>query len=131
MSPTLDAVRTATPPVSAADGPTVSFDELGVPDRVVKSLATRGITSAFPIQAATLPDSLAGRDVIGRGRTGSGKTVAFAVPTVTAIAASSVERQPKSPRGLILVPTRELAAQVAETLVPLATALGLHVSGRG
>ena len=124
MSSTLDDRRPSTP----ADEAAITFDQLGVPDRVVRSLATRGITAAFPIQAATLPDSLSGRDVIGRGRTGSGKTVAFAVPTVAAIAASGVERQPKSPRGLILVPTRELAAQVAETLVPLATSLGLHVS---
>lgn len=125
MSPTLDALRPATPAVSDE---VVSFEQLGVAERVVQSLSSRGITSAFPIQSATLPDSLAGRDVIGRGRTGSGKTVAFAVPTVMAIAASRADRQPKSPRGLILVPTRELAAQVAETLVPLATALGLHVS---
>ena len=89
MSPTLDALRPATPAVSDE---VVSFEQLGVAERVVQSLSSRGITSAFPIQSATLPDSLAGRDVIGRGRTGSGKTVAFAVPTVMAIAASRADR---------------------------------------
>ncbi len=109
--------------------PTVgSFAELGVPSPIVDALGAAGITAPFPIQAATLADSLAGRDVIGRGRTGSGKTVAFAVPTVAVIAAAGRTREPKRPRGLILVPTRELAAQVAETLTPLAGALGLGVA---
>ena len=108
--------------------PTTGFAELGVPKAVVSALAARGITAPFPIQAATLPDSLAGRDVLGRGRTGSGKTVAFAVPTVVALAAHGERSHPKRPRGLVLVPTRELAAQVAETLVPLAHALGLRVT---
>ena len=103
------------------------FAELGVPAPVVTALGRRGITTAFPIQAATLPDSIAGRDVIGRGRTGSGKTVAFSIPTVLALAASG-RRQPHRPRGLVLVPTRELATQVAETLAPLAAALGLRTT---
>lgn len=110
--------------VSRAD--TADFAELGVPSPLVAALAQRGITAPFPIQAATLGDSLAGRDVIGRGRTGSGKTVAFALPTVVAVAGH--RRTPRKPHGLVLVPTRELAAQVAETLVPLATALGLRVT---
>ena len=91
----------------------VPFAELGVPAPLVKALSTRGITSAFPIQAATLPDSLAGRDVLGRGRTGSGKTVAFALPTLAALAKSGRRRNPGAPRALVLVPTRELATQVA------------------
>lgn len=117
-------------PRSARDVPLSGpgFAELGVPGPLVESLARRGITTAFPIQAATLPDALAGRDVLGRGRTGSGKTVAFAVPTVAALAASRRPRRPGLPRALVLLPTRELASQVAATMAPLATALGLRVT---
>jgi superfamily II DNA/RNA helicase len=104
------------------------FVELGVPARIVAALAERGIHAPFPIQAATLPDSLAGRDVLGRGRTGSGKTVAFAVPTVTRLARSQLPRQAGRPRALILVPTRELANQVATTIAPLAAASGLRIT---
>nr|WP_202881466.1 DEAD/DEAH box helicase [Pedococcus badiiscoriae] len=86
----------------------------------------RGIDAPFPIQAATLPDSLAGRDVLGRGRTGSGKTVAFSLPTIATLAASGRRRAPHTPRALVLVPTRELAIQVAETMTPLAAALELR-----
>jgi superfamily II DNA/RNA helicase len=102
--------------------PTLSFIDCGVPPRIVAALRERGIDAPFPIQAATLPDSLAGRDVLGRGRTGSGKTVAFALPTIAALAASGRRRAPHSPRALVLVPTRELATQVAETVQPLAAA---------
>jgi superfamily II DNA/RNA helicase len=105
-----------------------SFEQLGVPAALVQVLAGRGITSPFPIQAATLPDSLAGRDVLGRGRTGSGKTVAFSVPTVVALTSSGKARRPSRPRALVLLPTRELASQVAETMTPLAAALGLKVT---
>ncbi|WP_426566315.1 DEAD/DEAH box helicase [Angustibacter sp. McL0619] len=105
-----------------------SFADLGVDARLVRSLAERDITAAFPIQAKTLPDSLAGRDVLGKGKTGSGKTVAFALPTVTALAASGRARRPGRPRALVLLPTRELASQVAETITPLAKALGLNVT---
>lgn len=111
-----------------ASAPGASFAELGVPDALVKSLAKDGITSPFPIQSATLPDALAGRDVLGRGRTGSGKTVAFAIPTVVALSSSGDGRQARRPRALVLVPTRELASQVADTLVPLARAAGLRVA---
>jgi superfamily II DNA/RNA helicase len=104
----------------------VPFSELGVPARLVTALSQGGITTAFPIQAATLPDSLAGRDVLGRGRTGSGKTVAFALPTLATLAKSGRRRNPGAPRALVLVPTRELATQVAETITPLATALDLR-----
>jgi superfamily II DNA/RNA helicase len=104
---------------------TVSFADCGVPARIVAALHARGIDTPFPIQAATLPDSLAGRDVLGRGRTGSGKTVAFAVPTLATLSASGRRRAPHTPRALVLVPTRELAIQVAETMQPLAAAVGL------
>jgi superfamily II DNA/RNA helicase len=104
---------------------TVSFADCGVPARIVAALHARGIDTPFPIQAATLPDSLGGRDVLGRGRTGSGKTVAFAVPTLATLSASGRRRAPHTPRALVLVPTRELAIQVAETMQPLAAAVGL------
>jgi superfamily II DNA/RNA helicase len=101
-----------------------SFASLGVPAPIVQALADRGVTEPFPIQAATLPDSLAGRDVLGRGQTGSGKTIAFAIPTVVALDTSTTKRKPGKPRALILVPTRELANQVAESLAPLAAVMG-------
>lgn len=111
----------------AAATPT-SFTDLGVPAPLVASLVRRGITEPFPIQAATLRDTLAGRDVLGRGRTGSGKTLAFALPMVARIAASPTRRRPSRPRGLVLAPTRELASQIAETVEPLAAAAGLTVT---
>jgi superfamily II DNA/RNA helicase len=88
-------------------------------------LGDAGITTPFPIQAATLPDALAGRDVLGRGRTGSGKTIAFSIPLVTALAGGHT--MACRPRGLVLVPTRELASQVQAVLAPLAKAVGLTV----
>lgn len=103
-----------------------TFADLGVPAPLVDSLAQRGITNPFPIQAASLPDTLAGRDVLGRGRTGSGKTVAFSLPTLAVLSASQRPRRPRQPRALILVPTRELAVQVLETLAPLAKAVNLR-----
>ncbi|MGH9179111.1 MAG: DEAD/DEAH box helicase, partial [Acidimicrobiales bacterium] len=99
-----------------------------MPRALSAALARRGIVVPFPIQAAALPDALAGRDVLGRGRTGSGKTVAFAVPIVAALSSSALRPGPKRPRALVLVPTRELASQVAETLTPLAAAVGLRVA---
>ena len=105
-----------------------SFGELGVAPALVASLSAGGIDVPFPIQAATLRDSLAGRDVLGRGRTGSGKTVAFALPIVTALSTSGRRAQPRRPRALVLVPTRELATQVAATLSPLAAAMRLRVA---
>lgn len=105
---------------------TTSFADLGVPAPVVTALAGSGITSPFPIQVATLPDSLAGRDVLGRGKTGSGKTLAFAIPLVTRRA--DTRRRPSRPSGLVLAPTRELATQIAATLQPLAATRGLTVA---
>ena len=105
-----------------------SFSALGVPAPIVAVLKAQGVENPFPIQSATLPDTLAGRDVLGRGQTGSGKTIAFAVPTVAGLAASGTTREPHCPRSLILVPTRELANQVAATIRPLAAAMSLRLA---
>ncbi|MGY2082223.1 DEAD/DEAH box helicase [Blastococcus sp. SYSU DS0539] len=105
-----------------------TFAALGVPAPLVEVLTASGITSPFPIQVATLPDSLGGQDVLGRGRTGSGKTLAFSLPLVARLAASTSKRQPKRPRSLILVPTRELANQVAAVVDPMARALGMKTT---
>ncbi|HEY2331449.1 MAG TPA: DEAD/DEAH box helicase [Acidimicrobiales bacterium] len=102
-----------------------TFHALGAPQAVADRLAARGITEPFPIQALTLPDALAGRDVCGKAPTGSGKTIAFGIPMVTRLTGKS---KPRHPRGLVLVPTRELAAQVAEELQLLAGPKGLHVA---
>ncbi len=103
-----------------------SFPELGVPAELSHVLASAGITVPTPIQAATLPDSLSGRDVLGRGRTGSGKTIAFLLPLVARLAASGSRRAATRPRALILAPTRELVAQIDEAFQPLAKAAGLR-----
>jgi superfamily II DNA/RNA helicase len=121
------------PVVPTGDAPTVlptdtTFAALGVPAPLVEVLEASGITAPFPIQVATLPDTLAGRDVLGRGRTGSGKTLAFSLPLVARLAASDSRRTPKRPRALILVPTRELANQVAAVVDPLARALGMKTT---
>ena len=106
-----------------------SFLSLGVPEKLAAVLAADGKTDPFPIQRDTLPDSLAGRDVLGRGRTGSGKTIAFALPMVARLSGSGAARRtPGRPRGLVLAPTRELATQIAATLAPLADAAGLRVT---
>ncbi|MFZ1372477.1 MAG: DEAD/DEAH box helicase, partial [Nostocoides sp.] len=91
-----------------------SFSTLGVPTTLVAALAERGITTPTPIQAATLPDALAGRDVLGRGRTGSGKTLAFGLPLIARLLEEDKRPSPKKPRSLVLVPTRELAMQVSD-----------------
>ena len=114
---------TASAPRTSATTDAATFAGLGVAPLLIASLASGGIDAPFPIQSATLPDSLAGRDVLGRGRTGSGKTVAFALPLVSALAGS--RSAARRPRGLVLVPTRELAVQVDNTIAPLAEAMGL------
>ncbi|WP_432827220.1 DEAD/DEAH box helicase [Dactylosporangium sp. CA-092794] len=103
-----------------------TFADLGVPAVLTRALATAGITEPLPIQAATLPDTLAGRDVLGRGRTGSGKTYAFVLPVLARLAASGSPRRPGRPRALILAPTRELATQIQAAMAPLAQALSLR-----
>jgi superfamily II DNA/RNA helicase len=107
--------------------PAPTFAALGVPAVLDRTLAGQGIEAPFPIQAATLPDTLAGRDVLGRGRTGSGKTLAFAIPLVARLdaAGAAVVRAPRRPLGLVLAPTRELATQINATVEPLARAAGL------
>jgi len=102
-----------------------SFADLGVPSNLARILSDQGITTPTPIQAATLPDSLAGRDVLGRGRTGSGKTYAFLLPLVARL--DDTRRKPRAtaPRALILAPTRELVGQIDAALAPLAKAAGL------
>jgi len=103
-----------------------NFRDLGVPTGLVTVLTEHGITTPFPIQSATLPDSLAGRDVLGRGKTGSGKTYAFVLPMLARLASSQTRRQPKRPRALVLAPTRELALQIDAAIAPLAAALSLR-----
>ncbi|HVX55823.1 DEAD/DEAH box helicase [Nocardioides sp.] len=102
-----------------------SFASLGLPEQLSHVLTGLGIETPTPIQAATLPDSLAGRDVLGRGRTGSGKTYAFLLPLVARLAASGKRPNPRAPRALILAPTRELVTQIEASLTPLAQAAGL------
>ncbi|MDX6302110.1 MAG: hypothetical protein QOF53_3324 [Nocardioidaceae bacterium] len=109
-----------------ADHNARSFADLGLPATLVAALADAGITTPFPIQSATLPDSLAGRDVLGRGRTGSGKTYAFVLPLLARLAARPGDRRPKRPRALVLAPTRELATQIEEAMAPLARSVGLR-----
>ncbi|WP_031273174.1 DEAD/DEAH box helicase [Curtobacterium sp. B8] len=104
------------------------FSDLGVPAPMVDVLAQQGKETAFPIQADTLPDSLRGKDVLGRGRTGSGKTIAFAIPLAARLAASGRKRRAGRPRALVLAPTRELATQIDATLAPLAKAMGLNTT---
>ncbi|WP_413248662.1 DEAD/DEAH box helicase [Sinomonas flava] len=105
----------------------ITFASLGVPAALADTLAGQGIETPFPIQTKTLPDTLAGRDVLGRGQTGSGKTIAFAIPLVARLAAqgAAISRTPRRPQGLVLAPTRELATQINATVEPLAKAAGL------
>jgi len=103
-----------------------TFARLGVPVSLTTVLAAADITIPTPIQAATLPDSFAGRDVLGRGRTGSGKTYAFLLPLLTRLAASKTTRQSRKPRALILAPTRELVNQIQAAMTPLAKPLGIN-----
>jgi superfamily II DNA/RNA helicase len=115
---------------SAAPGDDLTTDTtfagLGVPAPLVGVLKGQGITAPFPVQAATLPDALAGRDILGRAQTGSGKTLGFSLPLVTRLAGGSTLSA--RPRGLVLVPTRELATQVTDVLKPLARAMDLMVT---
>ncbi|MFE9254564.1 DEAD/DEAH box helicase [Streptomyces sp. NPDC006879] len=106
--------------------PVVSFDDLDMPAALLKTLAAQGVTEPFPIQAATLPNSLAGRDLLGRGRTGSGKTLAFGLALLARTAGRRAE--PHAPLALVLVPTRELAQQVTDALTPYATAVNLRIA---
>ncbi|WP_246111148.1 DEAD/DEAH box helicase, partial [Terrabacter aerolatus] len=102
------------------------FAALGLPERIVERLAREGITSPFPIQTATIPDALAGKDVLGRGQTGSGKTLAFGLPLITRLLEGQATRRPRKPHALILTPTRELAMQISDALEPLVHVAGLR-----
>ncbi|MDF2146274.1 DEAD/DEAH box helicase [Knoellia sp. p5-6-4] len=101
------------------------FAAMGLPEALVTRLARDGITTPFPIQTATIPDALAGKDVLGRGQTGSGKTLAFGLPTLARLADGN-KAAPRRPRALVMVPTRELAMQVSDALEPLVHVLGLR-----
>jgi superfamily II DNA/RNA helicase len=103
------------------DVPAVSFADLGVAQDLIDALDELGFTDPFPVQSLTIPDGLAGRDVCGKAQTGSGKTLAFGIPLIERTRAAD----PHRPHSLVLVPTRELANQVAEDLTPLAAARGL------
>jgi superfamily II DNA/RNA helicase len=122
----LDAALTA----AAASPPPapVTFGALGLDDRLVSALEEAGIREPFAIQARALPDALAGRDVLGRAQTGSGKTLAFGLPLLTRLAGSRERRRERAPRGLVLVPTRELAEQVAGVLGPFGQRIGVRTT---
>ncbi|MEV3988455.1 DEAD/DEAH box helicase [Streptomyces sp. NPDC049837] len=117
-----------TAPQTVAPGlpPAESFDALGLPPELLKTMAGLGVNEPFPIQAATLPDALAGRDVLGRARTGSGKTLAFGLALLVRTAGRRAE--PKRPLALVLVPTRELAQQVGDALTPYARTLNVRLA---
>jgi superfamily II DNA/RNA helicase len=112
-----------TTPVAIAEDN--GFAALGLPAALVERLARDGITTPFPIQSATIPDALSGRDVLGRGQTGSGKTFAFGLPTLTRLAAGD-RALARRPRALVLTPTRELAMQISDALEPFVHVLGLR-----
>ena len=101
-----------------------TFQDLGLRAEIVESLAAAGIDEPFPIQAATIADALAGRDVCGKAKTGSGKTLAFGLPALQLVQ----EARPGHPRALVLVPTRELAKQVVDALSPIGKSLGVRVA---
>ncbi len=106
-----------------------SFSDMNLHPKLLVALDQMGVTSPFPIQAATIPAAIGGMDVLGRGKTGSGKTVAFVVPLITKlIAAGSVPRKPGKPRALILAPTRELADQIDRTANALAKSVGFYTA---
>ncbi|MFJ8805145.1 DEAD/DEAH box helicase [Streptomyces sp. NPDC102490] len=115
----------ASPATETTEAPGPTFADLGLPEGVVRKLAQNGVTTPFPIQAATIPDALAGKDILGRGRTGSGKTLSFGLPTLATLAGGRTEKH--KPRAVILTPTRELAMQVADALQPYGDVLGLKM----
>ncbi|MGC5346012.1 DEAD/DEAH box helicase [Streptomyces sp. DT171] len=114
--------ETTTPALPAVE----AFAELDMPAALLKTLAAQGVTDPFPIQGATLPNSLAGRDILGRGRTGSGKTLAFGLALLARTAGRRAE--PRAPLVMVLVPTRELAQQVTDALTPYATSVNLRLA---
>jgi superfamily II DNA/RNA helicase len=127
-APSIDHTHSPTARPGHASPRPRTFAELGVPAPLVTALTRQGLTTALPIQQATLPDTLAGRDVLGRGRTGSGKSLAFALPVLARLAASRTARTSRRPRGLVLVPTRELAGQLRLTFEALNHSTGLRTA---
>ncbi|MFJ4523999.1 DEAD/DEAH box helicase [Streptomyces sp. NPDC088810] len=125
----VDVTTEVTEAPEAADttpqSPQITFADLGLPEGIVRKLAQNGVTTPFPIQAATIPDALAGKDILGRGRTGSGKTLSFGLPTLAQLAGGRTQKH--KPRAVILTPTRELAMQVADALQPYGDVLGLKM----
>ncbi|UZG59153.1 DEAD/DEAH box helicase [Rhodococcus opacus] len=119
----LEQTETETPDKNA----TVTFAEIGLPAPLVQALARNSITVPSPIQALAVPDALAGTNVLGRAQTGSGKTLAFGLPMLTRLSRHEDRPAPKRPRALVLVPTRELAFQVVDSLNSYAGAMGLTV----
>jgi len=114
--------------LAAPAPPARTFAQLGLPAPLIAELTARGVESPFAIQSRTMPDALAGRDVLGRAQTGSGKTLAFGLPMLARLAAGADSRRAGSPRGLVLVPTRELAQQVTDALTPLGRAMRVRVT---
>ncbi|MFJ7151286.1 DEAD/DEAH box helicase [Streptomyces sp. NPDC100445] len=121
----VDVTTEVTEAPEAADTPQTTFADLGLPEGIVRKLAQNGVTTPFPIQAATIPDALTGKDILGRGRTGSGKTLSFGLPTLATLAGGRTQKH--KPRAVILTPTRELAMQVADALQPYGDVLGLKM----
>lgn len=129
----LERLEAGAAEADVAEGTT--FADLGLGQNIVRELDALGATTPFPIQAATIPDALAGRDVLGRGRTGSGKTIAFAAPLVERLLQGRAERSPgerrkpgRAPEALVLAPTRELALQIDRTVQPIARSVGLFTT---
>ena len=122
----LEAALTAAAATPAP--PAARFAELGVHPGLVTAMAARGILTPFAIQCRAIPDALTGRDILGRAQTGSGKTLAFGLPLLTRLAGSTQPRKQKALRALVLVPTRELAQQVADVLTPLGQAVGVSIA---
>ncbi|GAB3598285.1 DEAD/DEAH box helicase [Microbacterium tumbae] len=133
FEPTEDVVheRLEAKTVQATEVEDVTFADLGLGSNITETLANMGAASPFPIQAASIPAVLAGRDVLGRGRTGSGKTIAFGAPLVESILKSQAGKRRefgRSPRAVILAPTRELALQIDRTVQPIARSVGLFTT---
>jgi superfamily II DNA/RNA helicase len=126
MTTTAERPNRASDNIEDTEGASRPFDSLGVDPALVEVLAGQGITTAFPIQAMTVADALAGRDVCGKAKTGSGKTLAFGLPLLQRTMANR-STEPGRPRALVLLPTRELAVQVHQVLETLADAVGLRV----
>ncbi|MCS0601554.1 DEAD/DEAH box helicase [Streptomyces sp. LP11] len=125
LTETTTEVTEAPEAADTHQSPQITFADLGLAEGVVRQLAQNGVTTPFPIQAATIPDALAGKDILGRGRTGSGKTLSFGLPALTQLSGGRTEK--KRPRAVILTPTRELAMQVADALQPYGDVLGLKM----